>query len=334
MDRMGELRISAGGAWLAIRSGHGSQIDIWEAREKRRVARKQFPGVITAMTFGADERWLFVIVHSHPHTQLHRVALRSGLEDAVLTDPLLHFQAMAPHPGGRLLAVVDNYGVLVVIEVEAMRIVHQAWIQESHPLLPEAVRASMLTDALEKMLGQLKDHLSPAQMEQYRQQSARHALPKEVIRVGLFSPEGEWLFCGTDSGVRGLRWKDVLRCQELKPVPVQLSADAESVIADQGGGAVVERKSVYGLAFDALRRRVLYSGLEGKVSFLELNGHRAGNLLVLPGRVPLLQLALTPDRSALVATGCRIDVSSDKESPPHFQIWNYPALCRAVGLEH
>jgi hypothetical protein len=229
---------------------------------------------------------------------------------------------------------VDNYGILLVIDVEVMRIVSQAWIKETNSLLPESLREAIIADGAEKFIDVLKNRMSPGELEQYRKQSARHFLPKEAIRMGLFSPDGRWLFCGTNLGLRGLEWNDVLRCPDMGPVPVRLSADAESALVDLGDRASVEQKSVCGIAYDALRQRVLFSGVEGKVSFLGLNDARAGNLLVVPGRVPLFHLALTSDRSALVATARRFDFGSNKEMPSHFQVWNYPALCRAVGLEH
>jgi hypothetical protein len=230
--------------------------------------------------------------------------------------------------------VVDHSGILVVISLETMRMVNQVWIKEVKSLIPEGVRQALVARGMGKFLAELKNHLPTGELERYRQQCDRNFLPKEPIRLCTFSPDGELLFCGTSGGLRGLRWEDVLACHEMQPVPVHISVDAESVVLGRADGFSTEHKFVYGIAFDALRQRVLFSGLEGKVTFLELNNRRSGTLLVSPDKAPLIQLALTPNRAALVATSHRFDIESHKQTASRFQIWNYGALCRAVGLEH
>jgi len=329
------LQFSPTGARFAIQAPNCSKIDIWDGLVKHRVAERVFTGTITTMTFGADEKWLFVVVHSQaPSTQLHRLALGPELEDAVLTDEMLHFIQIAPHPGGRHLAAVDNFGVLLVIDTQTMHVVNQTWIKETNPLLPETLREELIGNAIEKMQGVLKNHLSATALDDYRQHSARHFLPKDSIHTCSFSPDGNLLLCGTNNGLRCLEWNGVLRCPEMQPVPVQLQVDAEPVTSDFDSGAAFVHRLVYAIGFDAVRQRVLFSGLEGKITFAELKSGRTGDLLVVPGRIPLTQLALTPDRSALVATAHRRVARSNKRESAHFQIWNYAALCRRAGLEH
>ena len=329
------LQFSPTGSRLAAYAGNPSRVGIWDVREKRQLAEKQFSGPVTAMSFSPDESWLFVVVQNYPPpTQLHRIGLRPGLEDAVLADELLHFQAVIPHPHGRLLALADNYGILLVVDVASMQIINQAWIKEANSPLPEVVRDAIVGDAMGKALDEFKNHVSKEQLDQYRLQSARHFLPKETISHGNFSPDGEWLFCGTNGGLRALNWDDVLRCPNMTPVSVRLSADAQLAHHNGRGGIALEHRLVYGVVYDALRGRVLFSGLEGKICFLELNDGRTGDLLTVPARASLIQLALTPDRLALVATAHQFDFESNRPIPSHFQVWSYPALCRTAGLEY
>jgi len=329
------LRFSPAGSWFVTQSQDRSQIQIWDWRNKRVITEKRFTGTISAMTFAADENWLFVVVHNQaPLTQLHRLALKPGLEDAVLTDEILHFKGIAPHPGGQLLAVVDNFGLLLVLDVQTMRIINQVWVKETNPVLPEHLREGIISHAIEKFDGVLKNHLSTGDLELHRKRSARHFLPKDSIFTCCFSGDGNWIFCGTHYGLCCLDWNNVLRCSEMQPVPVRLFVEAEPVTSERGGGAASAHRLVYTIAFDAQQKRVLFAGLEGKISFVELNDARNGNLLVVPGRIPFIQLGLTPDRSALVATGHRRVARSNKQESPCFQIWNYPALCQAAGLPH
>jgi hypothetical protein len=335
VERSTGLQFSSVGSWFVTQSHDRSQIEIWNGRNKRLLTKRRFTGTITGMTFAADENWLFVVVHNQaPLTQLHRLALKPGLEDAVLSDEILHFQVIAPHPGGQLLAVVDNFGVLLVLDVQKMRIINQVWIKETNPVLPEDLREGIISHAIEAFEGVLNTHLSPRDLELHRQGSARHFLPKDSIFTCCFSSDGNWLFCGTNSGLCCLDWNTVVRCAEMQPVPVKLFVEAEPVTSERGDGAAPAHRLVYAIVFDAQQKRVLFAGLEGKISFVELNDARSGNLLVVPGRLPLIHLALTSDRSALVATGDRRVARSKKPEPPCFQIWSYPALCRMAGVPY
>lgn len=334
-ERLDRLHFSTGGSWLAVPLQFHSQIDIWDRRANRIAAQKKFLGNVSTMMFSADENWLFIVVHNQDaSTHLHRVALRPGLKDAVLVEKTLHFKAIAPHPNGSFLAIVDNFGLLLVVDIQTMRIRNQVWIKETNSLLPEGLREKIVGDAKQKIPEMMKGHLSAEKLEHYRQQCDRHFLPKDSIHTCAFSPEGDWLFCGTYFGLRGLDWKTVLECPEMCPVPVDLSVEAESVTLDIGGRSTTAQKMVYGIVFDATRRRVLFCGLEGKITFVELDGGRTGTLLENPGKFSLVQLALTPDRSALVSTACRPRVSPNKQEAPLFQIWSYPALCRKAGLNY
>ena len=201
-------------------------------------------------------------------------------------------------------------------------------------MLPEHLREDMISKAIEKFEGVIKNHLSAAELEQHRQRSARHFLPKDSIFTCCFSSGGNSLFCGTHYGLCCLDWNKVLRCPGMEPVPVQLFVEAEPVASEEGRGAALAHSLVYSIVFDAEQNRVLFSGLEGKITYLELDDARRGTLLEVPGRVPLTQLGLSSDRSALVATGHRRVARSNKSESPCFQIWNYALLCQAAGLPH
>jgi hypothetical protein len=335
MGRATGFQFSPAGSWLVTQSQDRSQIDVWDCRNQRGMLKKRFAGTVTAMSFTADENWLFVVVHNQaPLTQLHRLALKPGLEDAVLTDEILHFQSIAPHPGGQLLAVVDNFGVLLALDLQSMGVINQVWIKETHPVLPENLREGIISNAIERFEGVLKNHLSTAELEQHRQRSARHFLPKDSIFTCCFSSDGKSLFCGTHHGLCCLDWTKVLRGPEMQAVPVQLFVEEEPAASEEERGAAFAHRLVYSIAFDAEQNRVLFSGLEGKITYIELDDARSGTLLEVPGRVPLIHLGLSPDRSALVATGHRRVAKSNKSESPCFQIWNYAALCQAAGVPH
>lgn len=129
-----------------------------------------------------------------------------------------------------------------------------------------------------------------------------------------------------------LEWKAVLQCGRMQPVPVKVSAEAETVTIEMRGTSI-EQKSVMSVAYDAKCRRVLFCGLEGKISFLELENGKRGDLVALPAPMPLFHMVLTRDRAAIVVTGQRLGETSNRATPPHFQIWSYSKLCERAGLE-
>jgi hypothetical protein len=335
VEQLAGLDFSPAGSLLATRSHRGLQLDVWNRQDCRLITQRNFTSGVGVTAFSPDEKWLFAVIFSRgSSTELHRVGLHSGSRDAILTHELAHFRTVIPHPGGRFLVVVDNFSILIIVDVETMTIVNQVWIRESDSQLSSPLRDYVLAQAGESFLEAVKDRLSAEEVARHRKENTRHFLPKEVMGSCCFTPNGDWLCCATKQGVRVLNWNEVLRCPEMHAVPVRLAADAERVSHVLDGVIRTEHTWTYGLTFDSLRQRVLFAGLEGKISFFHLNDGRKGDLLVVPGRVPLLQLALMPDRSALVATAHRREFRSNKESPPHFQIWNYPALCQAANLQY
>ncbi|HWX18482.1 MAG TPA: hypothetical protein VN578_01125 [Candidatus Binatia bacterium] len=126
------LCFSPTGAWQLTSAPGSSRIDLWDRGQV--TIQKQFKGNVAGTAFSADEQWLFVVVHHYPpKTEIHRLALRPESKDAVLENEQLHFAALVPHPGGQLLAAVDNFGVLVVIDVEQMRIVQERGSRSTVP---------------------------------------------------------------------------------------------------------------------------------------------------------------------------------------------------------
>jgi hypothetical protein len=193
------------------------------------------------------------------------------------------------------------------------------------------LRNSLVGKARKKFREVLQPHQSEEEQAAYEWQSDRHFLPKEAIRVCEFSPDGSLLICGTTGGVRVLGWKAVLASDRMRPAPVKFSADAEGATIELRGMSM-QQKSVMGIAYDPLCQRVLFCGMEGKISFLELQNGKRGDLVALPEPMPLFHMALTRDRTAIVVTGQRLGATSNRDTPCHFQIWSYANLCERAGL--
>jgi hypothetical protein len=237
-------------------------------------------------------------------------------------------QAMALHPGGEHL-VVEAEGLLAIVHLPTLSLIKTVWILDK----PGPVRTLMeqrgvqIAEQFEKKLAA---HISPDQLAEHKARSARHFLPKQPVRCMTFSPSGRNLICGTNAGVCILNWEQMLTKADMTSVEPVVFAEAERMPREDG---MPGNQLIYAVPLDGKKERVLFSGLEGKIRFVNLREGRAGDLIAPPFRWPLWRLELTPDRSALVATAVNLHDKGRKESPK-FQIWSYPALCQAAGIEY
>jgi hypothetical protein len=321
------FQISHSGDRLAI--CRGSKVHVWDLQKNELAAEHQFVDLVTSVTFGIEDKYLFVTIRGDPKPELHRIALQNGLTNKAIVNDLVHFQRIIPHPDGQFLAAIDNFGILLVIEIESMRIVTQRWIRDRDSLL----QYQPFKDVAKEMVEDLSQFMTAEQMQIYRKQSARHFLPAEQIRVGAFDVDGSLLFCGVSGGLRALNWKDVTAGGDMSPIEPLVSVQADVSRYETKSGPSLTRLT-YAVVFDAARCRVLFTGIEGKLSYLDLDSRRSGVLMTVPCQHCFIDLALSADRSGLLATAHRFNFKErNKQRPQHFQIWNYQTLCENAGIQ-
>jgi WD40 repeat protein len=236
-------------------------------------------------------------------------------------------QAMLAHPGGEHL-VVEVQGMLTVIQLPALKFLKTVWILDK-PGPTRSLLEQSGPQIAKKFEKTLEAHLSAQQLAEYQARNARHFLPKQNLRSLVFSPSGNHLVCGTSAGVCVLKWEDILDAADTSAVKPAAFVEAESMTSEDG---MPSPQLIYAVPLDDKKERVLFSGLEGKIRYWNLREGKTGDLLVPPFRWPLWQLQLTPDRSTLVATAVHLRLRG-KQEPPRFQLWSYPALCQASGLD-
>ena len=235
---------------------------------------------------------------------------------------------MVLHPTGDVL-VVESRGCIVLVDLLKMKVISTLLVPAtsgpSRELLEHA--ASQITD---EFLSLIKESMPQLDAQQYRRQIAEAALPKQSVRSLSFGESGSYLFCGTNEGVCALEWGKALALSGLVPIAPLGFVKAEPLTPKDGIG---QSQLVYAVVVDSKARRILFAGLEGKVRFINFSDGSVGDLLDPGIRRPFSKLELTPDRSSLVGTAHPKRESSRKIEPASFQIWNYPALCKAAGLE-
>jgi len=127
-----------------------------------------------------------------------------------------------------------------------------------------------------------------------------------------------------------LKWAEILACADMASIKPAAFVAAEPMGREDG---MPGNQLIYAVPLDIKKERVMFSGLEGKIRFWNFKEPKIGDLLAPPFRHPFWRLELTPDRTALVGTTIHLNLRGSKD-PPKFQMWSYPALCQAAGLEY
>jgi hypothetical protein len=319
------MAFSRSGSLLAILAAQ--RVEVWDLGVKKIIAEKDFVGRPNEMAFAVDDKWLFVVVSHNSAIELHRIALNPGLTDESITDAIGHIQRIVPHPEAQLLVGIDNTGFLIVVEIESMKIVTQRWIPDKSSLLQFGHFRNAALDSVRQLAP-----LLGAQAENYLKSAERSSIPSDRIRVACFDENGSHLFCA-GAGVYGVDWKDVMEGADMSSIEPKFSVEPELAQNETRYGTV-DRRLVYSVLYDTARKRILYAGLEGKISFYDLDDGKSGTLLASPGGAAMIKLSLANDRTVLIATAHRFDFEDRTQRPQRFQIWNYRTLCERAGVAY
>jgi hypothetical protein len=142
-----------------------------------------------------------------------------------------------------------------------------------------------------------------------------------------FSRDGERLWVGSDRGLRGYEWRDVVdaaggRREDLPPPRWRFNND------EMGGPMNALRHGyVYAGVEEPGGAGVVFGGLNGAVYRLDLSTNETRVLIELPDRPRVLGLAITADATALATCGLADSDSSGRaRASGHLRVWAYPKL--------
>src|SRR5205807_7716695 len=99
---------------------------------------------------------------------------------------------------------------------------------------------------------------------------------------------GAFLATAGDHGLRVYAWDEALRARDQMPTP-RFQAEAE-LVEDDGETANMRMNGTYALAPDWTAWRLLYGGMEGKISFIDLETSGHGTLVSIRGRPQIMDL--------------------------------------------
>jgi hypothetical protein len=323
-------RFSHSGRLLAL-SGHGSngwQIDVLDWHKREKICTRPINGIYCAHAFSTDEDWLFVASREEAGSVLWALPLRAGLDEKKFPLGKSDCWDIQPHPAGRWLAlgVYTRLGILDLQKDGALQLFNVGGSIDFGPSLLSRLESPQVKEQLQKWDKELPAATSADLRKIYEAQklAAQQAIPASMERVAAldFTPDGQWLVCATDAGVRVFAWSKLLQF-EGGNVEWSFAAEAEDPIR-LSSKDVFNTRNVNSIAYDAKLQRVLFGGAEGKLKYLELSTNRVGEFPVVSEGMPITQLHLSADSGVLAMTKCEIHRGNDGKSK--FQIWDYAAI--------
>lgn len=323
-DKVHCLAASPTSRWLAAGCASGEwKAQVWNIESGELAFEIPQARAVEQVCFSRDGETLFAI--SEKTLTIASLSRPGSVETVGLPDAA---KAMVVHPAGEHLAV-ECAGMVALVHLPTRKMATLIWIPE-----PPGPMRDVMEFGAAHMAGKHQEMLArfvPAsELEAHKEQAARHWLPKQNVCSLSFGQTGNYLFCGTTKGVCVLDWVKALATSNQQSLEPTAFVPAETILRDDG---TPDLQLIRAVPIDSVARRILFAGLEAKIRFANISDNRTGDLLVPPAPTSFFKLELSPDRSALVGTAIELPRERSKPALPRFQVWNYPALCRAAGLD-
>lgn len=316
--------MAASQRWIAVGCASGDwKTQIWNRADSKLECEIPQSRAVSQVCFGRDGQTLFSLSE--------KTITVVDLPRMGSTKPILlpgGGRAMALHPAGEHMVVVANGGTLMLVHLPTSKVLGSFWIPEPPGPQRDLLEYAASSGIEERFLKAAQGSFSMEDLEKARAEMSRHFLPKQGAFSVSFGTTGNYLFCGTNSGLCVLEWPKVLAVPDTASLDPLVLIPADPLTHEDG---TPDNQLIYAVPADSVGKRLLFAGLEGKIRYASTADGRMGDLLVPPIRQPFWQLELTPDRTALVGTAIP-KREGNKPAPQSFQIWNYKALCESAGL--
>lgn len=327
---------------------------VWDWRRKQIAFEVTHTRAVQWVAFSQDEQWVYSLGGEE------FIAASVAEKRPVITiKGVAGARGAAVHPSGKFVAVglQDKLGI---IDLEKGQLIKTLWINRRMETLDPFARdskgilirtclktflenpkirqklgvdaelhAAILKDpnVIEKLNVDAQQKIK-SMVEKVRSSALRSFETKEHIFDVRFSPNGEQLFIASN-GMRVFDWNKLLSANEDAPAP-ELSVDAPKDDEDNPNS----RPLAYSVCFDPDRNILVSSCLAGIIQYLNVTNGQFGTLLKPPGEVSIWRLELTHDKQALCChSGSRPSIKNQNKRESCVQVWNYPALCKAAGLD-
>ena len=302
------LTVSRSGRWLAF---FDEKLRLWD-RELRKFTEIAGDTTCYPALFSEDEKYL-LYQRQHNYGLISLETFQTGKAF------FAHCGVQALHPSNKYLVTKPAQEKLGILNLDTGKLEKSLFCG----LKMDWSHVASVFEGTVKQVG-----LTEQQLAGWKTAFVRG---NEQIFSMSFSPDGQRLCCATTGGIRVFAWADLLQAVESTPKPISsfsLHPDAiNSMYLDEQHYA----NFMYDVIFDEPQNRLLFGGIEGTIRFLNLNDGTAGVLLDPPGKSPVSKLRLAPDREVLCCF-CIPKSEERNQKESRVQVWNYPGLCRRVGL--
>lgn len=333
-DSVHALALSPSGRYLGVGHAYGN----WKAQlfdfEKQSLLA-DIPHDRSAAWVGFDWHEKFLV-----STGENEVIITSVTGAPVRSIHIPGVDKPAIHPSG-VLIVPTHDGVLLFVELPSGRVIKSLKFVVDASHRPEPLYEGVSTDpnflaAMEQAKSALEEQFKEQGLDenesrlkaeeeigQAREMAAgRLAMPEHVFALAT-SSDGKLFFAGTNDGVRVFAWDDVVRAKENVPPPLfavpQKGASRRGPVPGTGG-------YVYALAHDEPGHRLVYAGLDGVVSALDLETGMNSVVLSVPAKPAIIRLSLSKDARTFCCV-CGLNSGNPRTgTPPELQVWDYIAL--------
>ena len=302
------LKFSRSGLLLAVALFGAAELWRWPSREV--VGRIEHERVVSWPRFDSAERAL--VLAGTSEITVWDISSESELARMRLEEAPSSF---AVHPSGEIAVCGMQNGLITFRELPSLQLskrlaTHRGILDSTeHP-----VTAQM------RLIANRPPDLDAEEANAW---FMRNVNPERFAAL-LFSPDGEWLFAGTNLGMRAWRWRKLIEAAAGKAPAPDFACDARPSPSSRG------HSYCYTLAFDDKNQRLLFAGMEGIIQYLDLLSGQLGNLLRPPELLAIYRLDLSPDSKCLGVQANEFKINSLRS--PEVRLWNYPALCAAAAL--
>jgi WD40 repeat protein len=145
----------------------------------------------------------------------------------------------------------------------------------------------------------------------------------EQLASLLCSPDGRWLFCGVQGGLRVYDWEKLTAAKDTTPAPafrVDIAPHSDATRS----WPISREVRIEALALDATANLLLFAGTDGIIRCLDLSTGNQHTLLNLPETMSVGQMELSLRQQYLCCTVYPPASGLLRHSPdPTLQVWKY-----------
>jgi len=326
------MEVSPSGRYLATAHYQDdAKIALWDMEAEQLRWKADDPVTVSILGFLAGEKLLVTAGQS-----IQVLSVESG--ECVHRIPFRTYDAVASlHPSGATLVGLEGNTDLVILNFKSGQQVKTFCLddtdglnafQQMYRAMVTQAAASARKNMVQSMEAQVQVAGVPDNFEEWKKTALKNmSVSAEGVRRVQFSKDGRFLFCATDRAVWVFDWQ-ALASDEESPKPLYRCCPVPDSSEAGIFGNVDTKRMVLGLAHDEIRNHLLFGVGDGTVREMDLARGDVRVLLKIPDALPVLQLGLSSDGSALYTILCPFfkDLSQTDRPPNRFQIWDYAKL--------